>query len=905
MKSSKLLLAAAALALAAAQPAVAQELAPYQQFTLANGLRVVVHEDHNTPKVAVSVWYHVGSMNEPQGKSGFAHLFEHLMFNGSEHHDKEYMPPLQEVGVSQVNGATAFDQTWYYEIVPTGGLERVLWLESDRMGYLLGAVTQAKLDEQRAVVQNEKRTRENQPYAMMSEKTGEGVFPHGHPYHHSIIGSMEDLNAASLDDVKSWFREYYGASNAVVTLSGDVTLDQAKKLMEKYFGSIPAGPPTGRTTAWVPVLDRDKSEVMQEAVPETAIAWNWPVPGRGTAEAPALRMAAQILGRGKTSRLYQALVRDQQIATSASATYGAYAVAGTFTVDVRLKPGVDRVQAEVAVKAVLADFLAKGPSVAELERTKTSSYADTARSMESIYVKAMALSDGALFANNPGQYRVEEARFAAVTAPEVRSIAGSWLAKPNYRLTVLPFGTRSVVADSADRTKLPPLGPSPELKLPGLREARLSNGIRVVLSERPGTPTVEMAMVFDAGAAAEQHMKRGLQGFTLGMMDEGTVKLGGQAFAEKQAMLGARIWATGDSDTADFALSALPRALPETVALWADYIRNPGFRAEDLERDRALHLSGLSQSLSDPGNIAERTFGYLLYGADHAYGVPLAGRAETIKSLSREDLIAFHENWIRPDTGVIYASGNTDMATLTAALEKAFGDWKTPARAKGVKTLDPVAGQAAPRVVLVDKPGAIQSVIRVGQIMPTGLEAGDFELRAMNDVLGGGFTARLNMNLREGKGWTYGANSYLADARGPQVFGVATNIQTDKTAEALSEIDKEIRGIRAGRPATRAELDLLTKGQVLSLPGQFETNQAMVGYLQYINRYGKPYDHVTTLPRRYAALTPETITANAATIRPEGLTWVIVGDLAKVEAKIRALKLGPVEVWDAEGRKLR
>lgn len=905
MKSSNLLLAAAALAIAAAQPVAAQELAPYKQFTLPNGLRVVVHEDHNTPKVAVSVWYHVGSMNEPQSKSGFAHLFEHLMFNGSEHHDKEYMPPLQEVGVSQVNGATAFDQTWYYEIVPTGGLERVLWLESDRMGYLLGAVTQAKLDEQRAVVQNEKRTRENQPYAMMSEKTGQGVFQQGHPYHHSIIGSMEDLNAASLDDVKSWFREYYGASNAVVTLSGDVTLDQAKKLMEKYFGSIPAGPPTGRTTAWVPVLDRDKSEVMQEAVPETAIAWNWPVPGRGTAEAPALRMAAQILGRGKTSRLYQVLVRDQQIATSASATYGAYAVAGTFTVDVRLKPGVDRAKAEAAVKAVLADFLAKGPSAAELERTKTTSYADTARSMESIYVKAMALSDGALFANNPGQYRIEEARFAAVTAPEVRGVAGSWLAKPNYRLTVLPFGTRSVVADSADRTKLPPLGPSPELKLPALREAKLSNGIRVVLSERPGTPTVEMAMVFDAGAAAEQHMKRGLQGFTLGMMDEGTVKLGGQAFAEKQATLGARIWATGDSDTADFALSALPRALPETVALWADYIRNPGFRAEDLERDRALHLSGLSQSLSDPGNIAERTFGYLLYGADHAYGVPLAGRAETIKSLSREDLIAFHESWIRPDTGVIYASGNTDMATLTAALEKAFGDWKTPARAKGLKTLDPVAGQAAPRVVLIDKPGAIQSVIRVGQIMPTGLDAGDFELRAMNDVLGGGFTARLNMNLREGKGWTYGANSYLADARGPQVFGVATNIQTDKTAEALSEIDKEIRGIRAGRPATQAELDLLSKGQVLSLPGQFETNQAMVGYLQYINRYGKPYDHVTTLPRRYAALTPETITANAATIRPEGLTWVIVGDLAKVEAKTRALKLGPVEVWDAEGRKLR
>ncbi|AQR72814.1 pitrilysin family protein [Sphingomonas sp. LM7] len=905
MKSSKLLLAAAALAIATALPAAAQELAPYQQFTLANGLRVVVHEDHNTPKVAVSVWYHVGSMNEPQGKSGFAHLFEHLMFNGSEHHDKEYMPPLQEVGVSGVNGATALDQTWYYEIVPTGGLERVLWLESDRMGYLLGAVTQAKLDEQRAVVQNEKRTRENQPYALMDERAGAGVFPPGHPYHHSTIGSMEDLNAASLEDVKSWFREYYGASNAVVTLSGDVTVAQAKALMEKYFGGIPAGPPTGRVTAWVPVLDRDKSEVMQEAVPQTAIAWNWPVPGRGTAEAPALRMAAQVLGRGKTSRLYQALVHDQQIATSASASYGAFAIAGTFSVDVRLKPDVDRAKAEAAVKAVLAEFFAKGPTEAELKRTRTTSYADTARSMESIYVKAMALSDGALFANNPGQYQVEEQRFAAVTAQEVRTAVGGWLTKPSYRLTVLPYGSHSVVADTADRTKLPPLGPSPELKLPALREAKLSNGIRVVLSERPGTPTVELAMVFDAGQAAEQHMKRGLQGFTLGMMDEGTIKLSAQAFAEQQAVLGARIWAHSDADTADFALSALPRALPETVALWADYIRNPGFRAEDLERDRAMHLSGLSQSLVDPSDIAQRTFGNLLYGADHAYGVALAGREETIKALSREDLTAFHESWIRPDNAVIYASGNTDMAALTTTLEKAFGDWKAPARAKGVKTLDAVAGQAAPRIVLVDRPGAIQSVIRVGQIMPSGLDSKDFELGAMNDVLGGNFTARLNMNLREGKGWTYGANSYIADARGPQAFGIATSIQTDKTAEALSEIDKEVRGINKTRPATQAELDLLAKGQVLALPGQFETNQAMVGYLQYVNRFGRPYDYITTLPKRYQALTPATITTTATMLKPDALTWVIVGDLAKVEAKIRALNLGPVEVWDAEGRKLR
>jgi len=905
MKATRLLLAAATLAIAAAIPASAQELVPYQQFTLPNGLRVVVHEDHKTPKVAVAVWYHVGSMNEPAGKSGFAHLFEHLMFNGSEHHDKEYMPPLQEIGVSGVNGATSLDQTYYYEIVPTGGLERVLWLESDRMGYLSGAISQAKLDEQRKVVQNEKRTRENTPYALMDQREAAALFPLGHPYHHPTIGSMEDLNAASLDDVKGWFGQYYGATNAVVSLSGDVTLEQAKTLMAKYFGSVPAGSPVSRTTEWVPALERDKSEVMQDDVPQLAIAWNWAVPGNRSPEAQALQLAAQALGRGKTSRLHQVLVQEKQLATYASAQYAGYAVAGVFSVDVRLKPGVDRAVAEAAVKQVIDEFLAKGPTPAELARVKASGSADNARAMESIYVKAMALASGAMFADNPGQYAVDDRRFQALTAPEIRIVASTWLGKPSYKLTVLPFGSHKAVVDGADRTKLPPLGPSPALKLPQVQEAKLSNGIRVVFAERPGTATVDMTMVFDAGQAAEKGAKHGVGGFTLGLMDEGTVTLTGQQFAERQAMLGARIYSYSDVDTTDFMASAMTKSLPDTVALWADYIRNPGFRPADLERDRQQHLSGLSQALVNPDEIAQRTFTSIVYGPDHAYGVPLAGRAETLKSITREDLVAFHDSWIRPDNAVIYAAGGTDLATLTAALEKGFGSWKAPARAKGSKHIDPVPAVTASRVVLIDKPGAIQSVIRVGEILPDGTDPRNFEIGAMNDVLGGGFTARLNMNLREGKGWTYGANSYVAEARGPQAFGVATGIQTDKTAEALSEIDKEIRGIRGTKPATQAELDLLSKGEVLSLPGRFETNNAMVGYLQYVNRLGRPYEWITTLPAQYAALRTDTITRSAQLLHPDAMTWVVVGDLSKIEAKVRALNLGTVEIWDAEGRKLR
>ncbi|WP_084250342.1 M16 family metallopeptidase [Sphingomonas mali] len=906
MKAFTLIALAAALASSTAMvPARAQEVVPYAEFALPNGLRVVVHEDHTTPKVAVAVWYHVGSMNEPQGKSGFAHLFEHLMFNGSQHYDKEYMPPLQEIGVSGVNGATSLDQTYYYEIVPTGGLERALWLESDRMGYLSGAISQAKLDEQRKVVQNEKRTRENTPYALMDQHEAAALFPIGHPYHHPTIGSMEDLNAASLDDVKGWFAQYYGATNAVVSLSGDVTVDQAKTLMLKYFGSVPTGQPISRTTAWVPALARDQSEVMTDDVPQTAIAFNWAVPGRGTPEAPALELAGQMLGRGKSSRLYRILVQEKQLATSASASYAAYAVAGIFSIDLRLKPGVDRAVAEAAARQVLADFLATGPTPAELERVKASAYADNARAMESIYVRAMALADGEVFTGNPANYAVDQRKTQALSAAAVKATASDWLKRPSYTLTVLPFGANKAVADTADRTKLPPLGPSPALKLPEVRETRLSNGIRVVLAERPQAPTVELAMVFDAGRASEQGAKRGINGFTLGAMDEGTGTLTAQQFADRQAMLGARIYATGDVDTTSFALSAMPRALVDSVALWADEIRNPGFRAADLERQRSMRLSALSQSLADPNDIAGRAFANLLYGPDHAYAVPLGGRADALKSITRADVLDYYSHWIRPDNATIYASGGTDLATLKAALEKSFGTWTAPAAPKGTKTLGTIAETKAPRIVLIDKPGAIQSVIRVGQIIAQGGDPREFDIEAMNDVIGGNFTARLNMNLREDKGWTYGASSYIDEARGPEAFGVTTSIQTDKTAEALSEIDKELRAIRKDRPATQAEIDLIGKGQVLALPGQFETNQAMVGYLQYVNRFGRPYDWITTLPAKYTNLRPAAVTDIAQLLHPDTLTWVVVGDLSKIEAKVKALNLGPVEVWDPEGHRLR
>lgn len=907
-------LLAAGLSFAQPEPAVAQAAATattsqdeiaYEEFTLPNGLRVVVHEDHSVPKVAVAVWYHVGSMNEPDGKSGYAHLFEHLMFNGSENRDDEYMPPLQEIGVSAVNGATSFDQTYYFEVVPTGGLERVLWLESDRMGNLLGAVTQAKLDEQRGVVQNEKRTYENRPYSSMDRLRNEALFPPEHPYHHTVIGSMEDLDAASLDDMHGWFKDYYGAANAVVSLAGDISVEDARTLVTKYFGAVPPGPPVSRLTQDLPLLDATKAQVVEEAVPQTAISWSWPVPGQDSEVGPALRLASNLIGSGRLSRLNQALVIERELATNVFANYESYQLAGVFEIGLRLKDGVDPAEAETALREEIDRFLEEGPSEAELERTKTGWYSNNVRARESLFVKAMTLAGGLVFDDDPASYLKDQAQIEAATAADVRDAAREWLSRPNYRLTVVPRPDRQAVADGADRSQLPALQGYPELTLPTVREGTLSNGIRVLFAERPGTATVDMAMSFDAGSSADLGRKDGIEGFTNGLLGEGTQSLTGNELADREERLGARIYNTGGVDTTTMVASSLARNLPETIDLWADMIRHPAFRQEDIARAKAQALSRLAQSENNPDGLASDAFGSVIYGEGHAYATRLGDRRAVIESYDRDDLTAFYDAYFRPDNATIYASGASGFDEFMAELEDAFGDWKVPQSPLGTKSVTDLAAQDAPRVILVDKPGAIQSVLRVGRIVPDGLDPINFDLDIANSVLGGGFTSRLNTNLREQKGWTYGAGSGISSAVGPQVFQISTSVQTDKTAEALVEIRKELDGITGARPASEAELELVRRGEVLTLADRFETNNAMVGYLQYVDRFNHPVNWIESLPHRYAAITPARVTQVSSLLDPEAMTWVIVGDLSQIEEGVRALNLGPVEVRAPDGRIIR
>jgi zinc protease len=878
---------------------------PYERFVLDNGLRVVVHEDRKAPIVAVGVWYHVGSKDEKPGKTGFAHLFEHLMFNGSENYDDEYFKPFEDVGATNMNGTTWFDRTNYFQNVPTPAVEMALWMESDRMGHLLGAVTQEKLDNQRGVVQNEKRQGDNQPYGMVEYYELEGLFPEGHPYRWSTIGSMEDLDAASLDDVKAWFEENYGAANTVLVLAGDISAAEARPLVEKYFGNIDAGPPLAKRQAWVPEKSTTTRDRLFDRVPQARIYRAWVVPGRTTRIRANLDLAAAVLGSGKNSRLFKALVYDAQLATSVSVGVEPHELASIFRITTTLQPGAHVADVESIIDSIVAEFLEEGPTSDELERAKTKINASFVRGVEQVggfSGKASVLAQGELYAGDPGFFRTRLNWLNGATKSDVLNAANSWLDRSYHQVEVLPYPNYMTTGVDADRSALPVVDTLPDLAFPDVQRDELANGIEIVLAERRTVPVVNIAMQFDAGYAADAGTKLGTANFTLAMMDEGTKKRSALEISAEAESLGAQIGTGSNLDMSTVSLSALKDQLEPSLELFADVVRNPAFADDEIERLRGRVLAGIEQEKNQPVGMALRTLPPLMYGDDHAYGIPFtgSGTTESVASLSRNDLVGFHQTWLRPDNASIFIVGDVTMDEIKPLLEEQFGNWKPPRTPLPSKNIAAVERPEAPQVYLVDKPGAPQSLILAGHVAPPEGVENNIAIQTMNDVLGGQFSARVNMNLREDKGWAYGAYTLLYSARGQRPFLVYAPVQTDKTVDSIDELLLEINGYLDDRPATPGELDRNVKNSVRSLPGQFETGGAVLGTLLSNQRYGRPDDYVTTLKERYESLGVDDLAAAAEeTLHPQSMTWLIVGDLEQIEQPIREMGLGEVRIIDA------
>ena len=881
---------------------------PFEKFTLDNGLTLIVHEDRKAPVVAVNVWYHVGSKNEKPGKTGFAHLFEHLMFNGTENYPGEFFEPFERVGATGMNGTTNVDRTNYFEVVPKNALDLALWMESDRMGHLLGVVDQARLDEQRGVVQNEKRQGENQPYGRVFNVLFENVFPSGHPYSWSVIGSMDDLNAASLDDVREWFNRYYGAANAVLVIAGDVEAADVKARVEHYFGHIPAGPPLTRQAQWIPELMGTHRLVMQDRVPQARLYKAWTMPRYGTPEANRLDLVAGILSEGKTSRLYKRLVYDEQIASDVNAFAYPMEIAGIFGVIATALPGQSLAELDAAIEEEIAAFLEEGPSDEELQRMVTSRRAAFMRGIERVGGfggKSDQLARNETYLDDPAFYKTTLARWSEARPADLQAEADKWMTRGQFILEVVPFPQTSVSDAKADRSGLPGTGSPPLARFDRFERFELGNGLKVVLAERHAVPVVELSLVVDAGFAADQFATPGTANLALAMLDEGTATRSALEISDELLRLGANLGAGSNLDTSFVGMSALKENLDASLDLYADVILNPSFPEQDFARLQQLQVVGIAQEKVRPRTLALRLFPRILYGDGHAYSLPFTGSGDeaSVAALTPENLAAFHNTWFKPGNATLVVVGDVTRSEIEPLLTARFDGWQPGDVPK--KNLAAVGHQSEPIVYLVDRPDSEQSVIIAGHIAPPRNNDAEMAITAMNQVLGGDFTARVNMNLREDKNWSYGAFTQLVPAKGQRPFIALAPVQTDKTSAAMAELKREIAEIRDVRPATPDEIAKVKDRRTLSLPGRWETASAVLGSLVEIVRFGLPNDYWDSYADAVRALSEAEIHQAALdVVNPEGLIWVVVGDRDRVEAEIRELDIGRIVALDADGNVL-
>ncbi|MCL6619142.1 MAG: insulinase family protein [Thermomonas hydrothermalis] len=901
---------------------------PYQQFTLPNGLRVVVHTDRKAPIVAVNIWYHVGSKDEPAGRTGFAHLFEHLMFNGSENAPGEFFTPFKAVGATNQNGTTNSDRTNYFENVPTTALDMALWMESDRMGHLLGAIDQKTLDEQRGVVQNEKRQGENQPYGQVWDVLGKAMYPEGHPYRHSTIGSMNDLNAASLEDVKTWFRTWYGPNNAVLVLAGDIDVETAKEKVAKYFGDIPAGPTMPQPKVDVAAHTVDTRSELTDTVPQTRIYRVWNVAEYGQPDLDRLELLARILGGGKSSRLDRRLVHQDKLVDSVSAgVYGAQ-LSSTFLITANVKQGVDVAQVEAAIDEELKALLKDGPRPDELARARTALLAGWVRGVERIGGfggKADVLAECTVYTGNPGCFRDSLKTLAEATPAALRATGNAWLGagkgshtlvvKPGKRVplvedpsvTPAPFKTPApdprfkTLPTTVDRKAGPPM-PSqfPDLKFPQVQHATLRNGTRVVLAERHDVPVVQLSYEFRGGAAAAAP---GLASFAASLLDEGAGDLDALAFADRAEALGAQLATSAGQDSTSAYLSALKQNLAPSLALYADMLRRPRLDPADIERVRGQWIAGIRQEKANPNGLVRRLLPGLVYGQGHPYANPLNGTEASVAAFTRDDLLRWHASALNPRNATLVVVGDTTLKEILPLLEQHFGDWKTEDAGHDLPAIPTVAPPARTRVFLVDQPGAVQATLVAARLLPPSTDPATVQYDMANMVIGGDFTARLNMNLREDKHWSYGARSGASGAVGQRLWTATAPVQIDKTGEAMAEMQREIADYASGtRPASAEEVAGMARLMTLTLPGAYETAAAVLNTIASNVLYGRPDDYVFRRKAEIEAMTPAQVNAVAKALDPNGLTWLVVGDLSKTEAPVRALNLGEVTVIDADGK---
>ena len=915
----------------------------FEKYTLPNGLDVILHEDHTTPIVGVNVWYHVGSKDERPGRTGFAHLFEHMMFQGSKHHDRGYFSAIQRAG-GRANGSTAMDRTNYWETVPSNYLELALWMESDRMGFLLPAMTQEKLDNQRDVVKNERRqSYENRPYGLVHETILAAMYPPDHPYSWPTIGSMKDVTAASREDVADFFRRYYHPANASLCIAGDFDPAEARRLVARYFGALPAGPKVEHPRPSTPVLSGETRMRMTDRVGLSRLYLVWPTPRQFTQPDAELTVLGHVLAGNRVSRLYRSLVRQKQIAQDVQAYQQGMELTGEFSIVVTARPGHALAEVEAALWDEIRRIRTEPPSAEEVAQAVNSLQSQWIRSLEPVSEfggRADRLNRYNILTGDPGYMERDFARYEKVDPQAVRRAAEQYLGPgrvvvevaPGKEPAVSPDPVKradaardalagqipanpalppAVEADESGRGPLPGGGREPAFHMPPIERGRLSNGMEVFLVEKHELPLVNVHVVFPAGRSQDPVDKPGLAELTAAVWDEGTQQRSAEDIATQLADIGASLSVGCDWDTSTVRLFTLRHHLGRALDLAGDVLRHPTFPAAELERQRANTLGRMTQIRNEPLALGPIAVHQLLYGPDHSYGHPQLGNPGVLHRLTSDDLAGFYRSHAQPELAGLIAVGDVTMQQLLPELERVLGGWKSsqPVQREGDSPIfsarksgqspEPQFPFSPPKLtptslIAIDKPGAAQSVIHVALIGAERSSPDYFPLIVMNSIFGGQFSSRLNLNLRERLGYTYGAKSLLDwRVHGPGPFYALASVQTAVTASAVAEFLKELEEMAGRRPVEAKELDFCRKYLTRGYAASFETSGQMANQLETLFAFKLPDDYFNTVVPGIEAVTADDVLRVAKKVLTlDRLSIVVVGDRKTIEPELRKLPVG-------------
>ena len=877
----------------------------FEKFTLSNGLDVILHQDDSLPLVAVNIWYHVGSKDEVPGKTGYAHLFEHLMFEGSKHHNSSHFDPILQVG-GTLNGSTTPDRTNYWENLPSNYLELALWLESDRMGYLLDALDQERLDLQRDVVKNERRqSYENRPYGVASIRLQEALYPLPHPYHWPTIGFHEDLDAATLDDARSFFQQFYTPNNASLTIAGDIQPDETREMVERYFGDLLSGPAIPRARRADSSLQGHTNLTLHDRVLLPRLYLMWPTVPRFHPDEAPLSILSSILSGGKSSRLYRSLVYERQIAQGAGAHHGSSEIAGEFAMEATAAAGHTEGEIEEAVRAELERIRSQPPTEEEVTKAKNRVEWRDVRMMASVGGfggRANRLNSFNIFAGDPGMINTDLERYLAVQPEDVLRVANTYLGERHVQMVVMPEPSLSSSQQAVDRSVQPAPTAIRSFTPPTPRRHRLANGLEVLAMEKRGIPAVAFGLILKTGAAGDPVALPGLAPFTTSMLQEGTTTRSSRQIAEEFESMGSQLSASTGRERTVLNSETLSRQLPAALEIMADLVQNPTFPEEELGRIRTERLTAQRRMRDDPTALAGRVSSPLLYGRETPYGHPLGGTEDSLQGISRDDLTGHFRGSFGPSTATLIVVGDISLEDAVKQAEEHLGGWRDNGEsASPVDGAWDTSANGASKIYLLDKPGAAQSVIRAGFVSVPRSHPDYYALVLLNQLFGGQFTARLNMNLRQDKGYSYGYRSWFEWHSQSSLLLAGGGVETNVTREAVQETLKEFNDIRSGRPVTEEEFESAKAALLRQFPASFETPWQAIEQLAQVVSFDLPDDYYLSLTANIEGVTLDDVRRVAQEhLLTDRLTLLVVGDREVIEPGLSELGL-PIQAVDYDG----